>query len=564
MRASIKKLGDQEMSETPNQMRGIFRQFSGWPFVMGAVEMLAAIFLLCANPTVGAVGSQEDVKPKMIFTHVMHQMAVGAVNNPKETFLAVEPSRQNGVMALHTPETLLNYGKPMAAARHDIADMQKTGVDAMFLLLSAGQLESQFAPMIHAYYQAALQDGHIKIAPDTWTDLSKPEALSGIYGELFDKYPEVWLKRDGKLVVAVWMGHGIKKLPPYQETVDKLFSRIGGRSNVFLVLYSPAMLKNYNPEWYAGADAFTGWMEESYGTSHEDMKKLEEYVNESGKEFWCPVMPSFTQSRYPHQMGTFIPNLREKLGMTWFRYSWKKAISDNAPVVCLQTWNDLTEDSSIMPESNHGDAYFELNKYYAEWFKTGNAPKVKREQVLLFHHPQVVEGLKLPEGVKPMEGFPVAIGKDFNSLQTNRTPPTDFIGVVTMLKSPAEVSVMLGETVLGKKVMPAGLTSWLLYQPRGLNDPQKRYTCDPEKVYPKEESGFFVTVLEKPFFDAEVYVSVARDGRRPGSEEDGAGWHRFVASDARRIGFFRSHRPIAGAAGRGDMTTVGDVFRLGQ
>ena len=494
---------------------------------------------------------------KLVVTHVMHQLAIGAVNAKNETHLSVEPSRKNGVMALHIQEYFANYGKPLEAARQDIAMMRATGVDAIGLLYSPGHLKSQFGPMIDAYYKAALEDGHIKIYPD-WTsvpntvDPDQPALpasdtatrIANDYGEIYSKYGDAWLRRDKRLVVSLWTNYGFNKLPPYKETVDKLFSKIGGRANVYLVLYSPTKLKEFNPDWFAGADALTDWLTDSYGNSHDDLAASIKCVKDAGKEFWSPVMPSFQQSRYPHENGKFIPNVREKLGIAWFRESWLAAIDSGAKVVSLQTWNDLSEDSAFMPESNHGYAYHELNKYYVQWYKTGMKPAVAKEQILLFHHPQLVEGMSLPPGVGPMEGFPVAIGKNFNSPPINRTPPTDYIAVVAMLKAPAKVTVMLGESVIGEREMPAGVNSWLLYQPRNLNNPRGLYPCDPEKVYPKESQDLFITKLDKPFFDAEVYLAANRG--------------------AERLGFFHSHRPIVSAAGRGDLCAIGDLFELSR
>ncbi len=503
---------------------------------LAAAAMAGLLCGCCAN------AGGEEPKGKMIITHVMHQMAVGAVNNPNETHLSVEPSRANGMMAQHVPEYMMNYGKPLEAARQDIALMRESKIDAIGMLLCNGHLKSQFAPMIHAYFKAARENGAIKIFPDSWTDLAKPEGLAEIYGELLEKYPDVWLKRDGRLVVAMCVGYGSAPMPSYKETTEKLFAKVGGRSKVFLVLYWPRALKQGNPEWFAGADAFTDWLTDSYGLSKNDLKESMACVKETGKEFWSPVMPSFAQSRYPHEGGKFVPNVREKLGSCWFRESWLAAIESDAPVAALQTWNDLSEDSAIMPESNHGYAFFELNKYYAEWFKSGKAPAIEKEEILLFHHPQVVEGLKLPPGVKPMEGFPYSHGKSFNSPPIDRTPPTDCITVNAMLKKPTKVAVFLGERLLAEKELPAGMSSWLIYQPRSKNTPSGAYACDEAKVYPNGKDGLLMTKLDKPFFDAEVFVSASRDGQR--------------------IGFFRSHRPVAGAAGRGDMTVAGDVFKL--
>ncbi|MFZ2655678.1 MAG: endo-1,3-alpha-glucanase family glycosylhydrolase [Victivallales bacterium] len=472
-----------------------------------------------------------NAKGKIVATHVMGCMAVGNGRVPKgESHLAVEPTRWNGIMAGHVPEYMANYGQPLAAAKQDISMMKAAGVNAIALMVSGHLIRSQFSAMNHAYFQAAMEDGEMKIYPDVWGDTSTPAGVALMADELAlikEKYESVWLRRDGRLVVSV-QGLADKNT----ETADKLFAKIGGREKVYLILYGQGKAKN--------ADAFTGWFHESYGVNLGNLGNAMAVGKESGKPFWQPVMPSFTQSRYPHPGIT--PNVREQLGMCWFRESWQAAIKGDAPAVFIETWNDLTEDSAVMPDSNHGYAYFELNKYYAAWFKNGKRPDIEKEQVLLFHHPQIVEGVKLPAGVKPMEGFPVAFGNTFD--QRHGTPPTDYVGVVTMLKSPAKVSVMLGETVLGEREFPAGVSSWLLYQPRNQNDPRKLYPYDPEKVYPKEEEDLVITKLDKPFSDAEVFVSVSR-----GKD---------------RIGFFRSHRPIVSAAGRGDMTTVGDAYSFGK
>ena len=488
-----------------------------------------------------ATAAARPANEKIVYTHVMHQMAVGAVNGRNETHLSVEPTRWNGMMALHVPEYIANYGKPAAAARQDIAMMKAAGINTIGLALGNKHLpQSQFAAMIHAYYQAALEDGGMKIVPDVWGDVTQPDSLAAELGLIKQKYEPVWLRRKGRLVISLWLDSGSHPLPDYGETMRRLCQQIGGREQVYFVFYSPAALKTWNPQWFAGADAFVDWIHNSYAMDQSLLREAMAVAKASGKEFWQPVMPSFTQSRYPHPGVT--PNVREMLGMTWFREAWLAAIRADAPAVCLQTWNDLSEDSSVMPESNHGYAYYELNKYYARWYRNGSKPEVEKEQVLLFHHPQIVEGVLLPAGRKAMEGFPVSHGKRFGDVMDRRTPPTDYLGVVAMLKSPARIAVMLGETVIAQRELPAGVTSWLVYQPRRLNDPRRLYPCDSENAYPKAEPDFLVTTLAKPFWDAEVYLAVYR-----GNE---------------RVGFFRSHRPIMSVAARGELTTIGDAFKL--
>lgn len=475
----------------------------------------------CQSP--GARGEE-----KIVATHVMGCMGVGNGRVPPgESILGILPNRPDGLMALPVPEYMANYGQPLAAAKQDLAVMKAAGINTLSLMVSGHLLTSQFSAMNHAYLQAAVEDGSLRVCPDVWGDLSQPRTLTLLADELAlikEKYAAAWLRRDGRLAVSV---QGLAD--GNSELAERLFAKIGGRQAVYLIGYGQRQ----------NTDACTAWLHQSYAVNVANLAEAMAASRQSGVPLWHPVMPSFTQSR---NWGRVTPNVREQLGMCWFRRAWLMAIEAGAPAVLVETWNDLSEDSALMPESNHDWAYHELNKHYAAWFKTGKEPAVTEEKVLLFHHPQVVEGVKLPAGVKPMEGFPVSHGNTFD--QRHGTPPTDYVGVVAMLKAPAKVTVMLGETVLGEQEFPAGVTSWLLYQPRPRNDPRKLYPCDPAAVYPRAEPGLLVTELEQPFGDAEVHLAVARAGGR--------------------IGFFRSHRPIAAAAGKGELTTVGDVFRLAQ
>jgi len=465
----------------------------------------------------------------------MHQCCIGAECAPGDGPLDDSPTRVDGALGMHLPEELENYRRPLPAARHDIAMAKAAGVNTFACLLGDHHLpKSAYASMIHAMFDAAQEDGSFKVSVDIWSDFAKADAverLANTLAILKERHDSAWRRYKGKRLLTLWTNYGDLKDPqgkplPFKETIDALLARIGRRESVFLVLYCPDKLKLNNPDWFAGADAFTDWLNIDYGWASQRRVDDEALVKASGKEFWYPVMPSFTQAR-----PGLKPNVREKLGMANFSEDWLAAIKADAPTVCIPTWNDLTEDSALMPESNHAAAYSELNRYYARWFETGQPPAVEREEVLLFHHPQVVEGLQLPAGREPMGSFPWA----------RTTPPTDYIGVVGLFKQPARVIVKLGRKTLGEKELPAGMNQWLLYHPQ---DKQGGRHPDAPPVYPAERPGLFITKLSNPFTDADVYILVYRGEQR--------------------IGLFRSHRPIAGAAGRGEMQTIGDVFVTGE
>ncbi len=135
------------------------------------------------------------------------------------------------------------------------------------------------------------------------------------------------------------------------------------------------------------------------------------------------------------------------------------------------------------------------------------------------------------------------------SLSWAWTQPTDYVGMVVSLKSPATVEVSVGGAVLGRRSFPAGLNAWLLYVPR----PPGAKAGKGGRVYPSGSAPpfdvpgltFFAEELSSrtfgPTISGEVAAVFMRDGIR----------QKFI-----------SHRPIEGRACRGELTTVGDVFDL--
>ncbi|MEK6794470.1 MAG: hypothetical protein AABZ39_06820 [Spirochaetota bacterium] len=496
---------------------------------------------------------------KLIISHYMPCMSVGCdvpgLNGGIDTTdaqvtqnFSEPPTLPNGTMATHIDAYLVNTRRPLEAARQDIAMAKACGVNTFGCLLGNSHLPASYAAsMIHALFNAAAEDGDFKIAPDIWANLESAPMLEKIGNELLilKQHEKSWRRYRGKLLVTMWTDYGRGKLFSYPEAMKLLFDRIGGRDAVFLVLYTPATLKEKNPLWFAGADAYTDWFHADYGHAIQERAKAEDCVDAAGKEFWYPVMPSFTQSRPP----LTTPNVREKLGMVNFIDDWRTAIAVDAPVVMIPTWNDLSEDSALMPESNHGFAFYELNKFYAAWLNTGALPKIENEKLLLFHHPQVAGKVLLPAGgeTRWQRSISSDLADFYRSKEIKRepmgafawattTPPTDYIGITVALKEPAKVLIRFcDKALIAEREFPAGLNSWFVYHP----SPHK-----PDAVYPKDSADLAVTVLDKPFWDTEVFVYVYRDGKR--------------------IGLYRSHRPIVEAAARGEMQTVGDAFDIPQ
>ena len=432
---------------------------------------------------------------------------------------------------MHIPAYLPNYRRPLPAARQDIATAQAAGINTFDMCISPNHFpNSQFTSIIRAYWQAALETSNFRMAIDIWfypdrvhsVDVQIQKMAAAM--EAFRKdYDSAWRRVDGKYLVILQTDYRYEQgdRPLTMADLNTMFAPLGGRQAVFLVQYDPVKLQKDNIPLFNDANAFSDWPARDYGHAEQMVDAGEACAKAAGKPYWYPAMPAFTQSRVQLSSSS---NVREKLGIVNFLANWNRAIQANASAVNLITWNDLSEESTIMPDTNHLYAYHELTRLYSARLQTGSFPPIEKEEILLFHHPQVVENLLLPPGRLPLTG---------PAWEHDITPPTDYVGVVANLKEPATVDIQFGETVIAEKNFSAGLHAWLIYHPA----PQSTSAS-----YPADSDQLAVTVLDAPFTDAEVYLAVKRDNNR--------------------IGFFRSHRPIASAAGRGDMVAIGDVFPL--
>lgn len=504
------------------------RQFFNRSLLISAALLAAALFPCRATGATtdgGAAASAPDPAPeKIVAVHFMPQESIGVEDRPGQGLagrLANFPSADNEARGDYLPEFLNYYRRPLEAARRDIALAQGCGINTFDMLLGASSMRSQYTSVIRAYWKTALDNGHFKMAADLWLYHPPAKDLEGAKSTLSllkEGYDGAWRRYQGRYVVLLMTD----TLKP--ADLDTIFSGIGGRKAVFLVLYNPAGLREKNPELFAQADAFTDWPNVNYAQAKEAVEKGVTLAHEAAKPYWYPAMPSFTQSR-----PSAGANVRDKLGAVNYVLDWRRAIDANAPAVCLATWNDLTEDSAVMPETNHGYAFYDLTGLFARWYLDGKPPEIKKEQIFLFHHPEVVENMLLPEGRTQMGHL--------TPWQNKKTLPTDYVDVVTALKEPTHVSVILfyaGKKHVLEKDFGPGIHQWLIYHPAPQSVPES---------YPSPKDGTVdCLVLDQPFEDTNIYVDVSRNGSR--------------------LGFFRSHRSIVAAAGRGDLTTTGDAFDL--
>lgn len=129
---------------------------------------------------------------------------------------------------------------------------------------------------------------------------------------------------------------------------------------------------------------------------------------------------------------------------TNLRNTWQIAMASKSEWVQLVTWNDYAEGSQLAPSVKHGWGPLDLNAYYLTQYKTGSAPAIVRDSVLLTHRTQ-------PYAAKP--SYPQT---KLMSLRGGSSPARDTVEALTMLTKPATVSITVGSTTKSCSV-PAGV-----------------------------------------------------------------------------------------------------------
>jgi len=526
----------------------------------GAFALLCLLLFMCITSTPHAEENKDNAEAnrRIVIAHCMNCCTRSVSFRASEK----EKADTNGVswwkmpVGGSLPEMDKYAFDPHGAARKEIELAKRAGIDAFGMFNNAcikGPLK-QFAAQTESYWQAALEDGTFKVFPEFWILNDKPFLDSGPQELQYylDNYDDAWLRIDGKRVVffANQKNFLPKGVEP-EEAINQILKPLGGKDNVYVAIIGSPRNEDYDykyawrrqpPEagWVNASDAMIYWWCLNYGGELKTRPAMDNYVSAMNKEEWIRIMPSFFALR-----DSWGPWIEERLGFAGFYENWQQAIRRKSRVAYIVTWNDTSEDSGIMPDVNHGYAYLELNRYFSRWYKAGAKPTVEDEQVLLFHHPQLTETpMKFPEGVEPVKRH-----------NAQATPPTDYIGIVTMLKEEATVRIDLRtgayyETMIEKK-FPAGVNFWLLYHPLNSPDESALKNNDeanvpepvfPNPIYPQEQADFQITKLDYALKSREIYIGVVRDGTL--------------------AGYFRSSQPILGTDRKPNLCTVGNVFKL--
>lgn len=280
----------------------------------------------------------------------------------------------------------------------------------------------------------------IMLQPDATASAGRASAaeLAARLAELAS-YPSVYKLSDGRVVVSPFKTEN--KTPAQWAEVLEIMEREHGVATAFLPLFLDAG-KMY--DFDSMSIGFGNWGERdpgvvTNGTDHAAR------AHELGKLWMQPVS---IQDVRPNS-GMF-----EEAGNTEnLRATWDQAISQDADLVLLVTWNDYSEGTQFAPSRNHGYTYLDINRYFATKFKTGSYPAIENDVIHITHR------------VHRHDARPAHSGVMRQRTGGNRIEPRDTVEVMTVLTAPATVTVTVGN-VQHSYSAPAGVATELF----GLQD----------------------------------------------------------------------------------------------
>ena len=177
------------------------------------------------------------------------------------------------------------------------------------------------------------------------------------------------------------------------------------------------------------------------------------------------------------------------------RASWARAIEDQADLVQLVTWNDYSESTHFAPSRAHGSSFLDINGYYATHFKTGRAPRITGDELVVTHR-------IAKHGSEPT----VQSGRMEPDLSGSSSQARDTVEVLAMLKAPAELTISVGPTTT-TFAAPAGLSSTTVPLKEGVVSA----TASRARVPIAAVTSPHAVLASLPFYDLQYYAASSRD-----------------------------------------------------
>ncbi len=361
------------------------------------------------------------------------------------------------------------YGDPASAT---VADLKKDIVDASDQGINAFQInihdwsESDARQVTARLYQAASECKFpFYLFPSV--DYNENDGTRWLYEDIYD-YMRLYAEHPNQLLVndrpffTSWLGQ-LKGVDFWRNIKESLHKELG--LDIYYVPFhaitceqTSAQVEAYLDKWDDVIDGYFSWGASrppfftgpsKWATTPEANENMSAALLSRGLSYMTPIIPAFWATcKLPCKY-------TEHQGAKGMKTQWMSIINNQtANWVNLVTWNDLGEDSHWSPHPNPNRStqegpvwthagYAELNKYYIQWWKSGQQPPIDSDKLFYFYRNQFQDAIPLNASC-PQE--------------CNRHIP-DKVYVTTMLTRPATLTIKSGAKITVHDI-PAGIHNW--------------------------------------------------------------------------------------------------------
>jgi hypothetical protein len=163
--------------------------------------------------------------------------------------------------------------------------------------------------------------------------------------------------------------------------------------------------------------------------------------------------PIWMQPIAPQDERPKVAAFSEANNTEMFRASWAEAFRQDADYVHLITWNDYGESTEVAPSTGTQFLFYDLTRYFIDWYKSGAPPRITRDAIYYSHRTQIFDPAKPPG----------ATDKPFTD--RGPSPVRNRVELVALLTAPAELEIQIGGARLRQAVGPGLATLTAEAQP---------------------------------------------------------------------------------------------------
>lgn len=233
-----------------------------------------------------------------------------------------------------------------------------------------------------------------------------------------------YLKVDTKPVVATWLPGGKRSPSPdrwirIKETLKKRYGL-----DVFFVHHVTSFELSKDPRWLDTSDGLYQFMVNADDRNViKEQGKLILYFRKRSKVTTFSISPGYWQPGrnfgFPEKDNAEnkVPMKPERL--SFWDEQWRAARQAGADWVVINTWNDFSEDTHVMPSLKKETTYLTLLSYYGSIFK--RQPRKAVAETVIVNYPEQVNNPKVIRNTSPDD--------------------PDIVQVWSYLKSSAEIEI---------------------------------------------------------------------------------------------------------------------------